>query len=200
MPQGVFHSERVGRSGTKCLIASLSCPLVDRIRVVSPVLNSPSYFRSIKTQELTREIRREFEMGNQFSSLSLEGLVLELVAELGRSQDGLCLKPPWLKDVLELLYEHYSETLTLFQVAAEVGISRSHLARSFRRCVGHSVGSYLRRIRLHRATEQLRSSGHSLVMIAQNCGFYDQSHFSHAFKRHFGTTPQRFRWHYSKTR
>ncbi len=40
---------------------------------------------------------------------------------------------------------------------------------------------------------ELLEARHSLAEIAQRAGFYDQSHFTNAFQRAYGTTPARYR-------
>jgi AraC family transcriptional regulator len=69
----------------------------------------------------------------------------------------------------------------------------AHLSRAFRTYFKVSVGSYVRRLRLDWAREELARSTTSLATVALAAGFADQSHFTRAFKRHTGLTPQRFR-------
>jgi len=68
-----------------------------------------------------------------------------------------------------------------------------HLARVFRRFHGCTVGEYLRRLRIERAIEELRSTNKPLADIAGNSGFSDQSHFCRAFKLTVGMTPGQYR-------
>ena len=86
------------------MIASLSSQHTERLRAHCSTLNSPGYFGSLKTQELARGICQEVETGDKFSALA-RGLMLEMAAELGRAQDSMSWRPPWLRTVLELLNE-----------------------------------------------------------------------------------------------
>ena len=54
-------------------------------------------------------------------------------------------------------------------------------------------GDYIRLCRLDDAALRLRSGEESIADIAQNCGFFDSSHFIKAFSEHFGITPARYR-------
>ena len=82
---------------------------------------------------------------------------------------------------------------TLSQLAEAVGVHPAHLARSFRREYGLTVGQYARAVRLDWASAQLALPDASLAGIAVGAGFADQSHFTRAFRAHTGVTPGRYR-------
>jgi len=63
-----------------------------------------------------------------------------------------------------------------------------HLAAAFRRHFGCTPGAYLRRARVERAAAMLKRRL-SLAEVALRCGFADQSHMTHAFRRTLGVTP-----------
>ena len=83
--------------------------------------------------------------------------------------------------------------MSLIALATLVGVHPSYLARMFRRHYGCSVGDYVVRLRLDFAIRELINSDLSLAEIASAAGFYDQSHFTHVFKFHFGITPSNLR-------
>jgi len=56
-----------------------------------------------------------------------------------------------------------------------------------------SVGDYVLRLRLLMAQRRLRETADAIGRIATDCGFYDQSHFTRAFKAHTGLAPQQYR-------
>jgi AraC-like DNA-binding protein len=43
------------------------------------------------------------------------------------------------------------------------------------------------------ARRRLRTTTDAVGRIAAGCGFYDQAHFTRAFKKHTGETPLEFR-------
>jgi AraC family transcriptional regulator len=101
--------------------------------------------------------------------------------------------PAWLQRAHERLRDDSAHVPSLAELAAECGVHPVYFARAFRRRYGCSPGDELRRCRLERALAQLQNRRRSLVDIALACGFVDQSHFTHAFRRAFGWTPAQFR-------
>ena len=122
-------------------------------------------------------------------------MVLELLAECWRSriEAPLTHPPRWLDRVGELLRDRFAENLSLAEIAAAVRISADHLARSFRRCHGCTLGEYVRRLRVEFACRQLAATELPLAQVALDAGFTDQSHLTKIFKRHMGVTPAAFR-------
>ena len=73
-------------------------------------------------------------------------------------------------------------------VADRLGVTRQHLARSFRREVGISPKQLARIARMQRAAAALRRGG-DLAMLAAEFGYFDQSHLSHELRDLVGLTP-----------
>lgn len=79
------------------------------------------------------------------------------------------------------------------EAARAAGMSPSHFSRSVRRELGQTFTSLVAMRRIERARHLLARTDKSLVQIALDCGFCDQSHFSKTFRRHAGTAPLEFR-------
>ncbi|MBV9341492.1 MAG: helix-turn-helix transcriptional regulator [Acidobacteria bacterium] len=138
---------------------------------------------------------------NAFSNVSpgsaplLQALAFELLCELpwkgARAPESHVA--PWLRRAREILHDEFPIPFNLSSIAGRVGVHPVHLARSFRRQHGVSMGAYLRRLRVSRATEDLSQGNDSLSRIAAQNGFSDQSHFGRIFKTAKGMTPGEFR-------
>ena len=76
---------------------------------------------------------------------------------------------------------------------ALAGVHPVHLARTFRREYGVTVGEYARALRLDWAQALLSDPDLSLAEVAAGAGFADQSHFTRAFRAYAGVTPGRYR-------
>jgi AraC-like DNA-binding protein len=193
-PAGVAHANRWHESG-RVLNVEFARPWLERLRGRTAVLDRPADYAGGPPVWLARRLVEEYRRPDDASPLAVEGLALELLAECARSRDEVpCAHaPPWLGRVRELLRDRFAESLSLGVVAAAVGISADHLARSFRRCHGCTVGEYVRRLRVEFACRRLAALEVPLVQVALDAGFTDQSHFTKTFKRHMGVTPAAFR-------
>ncbi len=98
-----------------------------------------------------------------------------------------------LTPVLEHVVANHGRRLLVADLARRAGLSPSQLQREFRRLFGMTVGDYILRLRLLMARRRLRSTTDAVGRIALDCGFYDQAHFTRAFKQHAGQTPLAFR-------
>jgi AraC-like DNA-binding protein len=81
--------------------------------------------------------------------------------------------------------------LRVEDLAAQLHVSRQHLAAQFRQHVGLSPKLYARICRFRRATAALRDAP-DWAQLAAECGYFDQSHLIHDFQELAGSTPERF--------
>lgn len=98
-----------------------------------------------------------------------------------------------LTPALEHVVANYGRPLAVADLARRAGLSPSQLQREFRRLFAMTVGDYILRLRLLMARRRLRATTDAVGRIATECGFYDQAHFTRAFKRHTGQTPLDYR-------
>ncbi|NYE63236.1 AraC-like DNA-binding protein [Duganella sp. 1224] len=83
--------------------------------------------------------------------------------------------------------------LRVEHLAAELGVSRQHLAAQFRQHVGLSPKLFARICRFRRATAALKSArSPDWPQLALDCGYFDQSHLIHDFQEFAGSAPERF--------
>jgi AraC-like DNA-binding protein len=98
-----------------------------------------------------------------------------------------------LTPVLEQVATNYHRPLSVAGLATRAGLSASQLQREFRRLFNITVGDYILWLRLLMARRRLRSTTDTIGRIAAECGFYDQAHFTRAFKKRTGQTPLAYR-------
>ena len=94
-------------------------------------------------------------------------------------------------NVLSYINEHYSENLSLDDLANRFFISKYHLAREFQKLVGTSVHRYIIQKRLVMA-KQMLSSGAPSSEVYQSCGFGDYSNFYRAFRSEYQISPKEY--------
>ena len=194
-PAGEIHSNRYGNSGARCLIIEIKEERVKSSESCSQILARAAHLRGGVITPFAVRIYKEFEIGDSASQLSLEGLVLEVLGQAARRsvKSAACAPPRWLLRARELCHEQFAQPLSLSGISSAVGIHPAHLSRVFRRHYQCTVGEYVRRLRLDYAARELTRSDKSLVEIASDSGFYDQSHFTHSFKLYAGVTPTEYR-------
>jgi AraC family transcriptional regulator len=144
---------------------------------------------------LAMRLYGEIGRRDRWSALAIDGLTLEIIAELGRMADRLKQAPKthWVEEVREILSSRFTETPRLAELAESVGVHPVHLAREFRKRFGCATGDYVRRLRIEQACAALTTSDAPITEIALAAGFYDQSHFSNTFKKITGMTPAAWR-------
>jgi AraC family transcriptional regulator len=195
-PPGETHANRIEETGARDLSVELlpggRGPLPDGLNL----FRGPADFCGGPPVWSARKLSREFHRHDAASRLAIESLALEVLAAVARADAAPAAgggPPRWLRRVLESLHDRLSEDLSLAGLAEEAGVHATHLARTFRRHHGCSVGEYVRRLRVEAACRQLAESAAGLADIAVSAGFCDQSHFCRVFRRQVGMTPAEFR-------
>ncbi len=159
-------------------------------------LSRSSQFHGGAQVLLARRIHAEYRARDTASPLAIEGLLLELLALVARGGDGPVRRrgqPAWVRQAFDLVHAQRDAVLTLSAVAGAVGVHPATLARGFRRAYGCTLGQMQRRLRLEFAAHRLVSTELPLAEIAECAGFFDQSHFTNAFRRHAGMPPLQYR-------
>lgn len=129
------------------------------------------------------------------------GRVLQVLGD--RSPVG-CLEHPHAKDVAScdllrkitcLVDSHMDQALRVQDLADQVGMSESHLRRTFREQFGASLGEYLRHSRLTRSVQIIHRPDLSISEIASLSGFESIQAFSQSFRNAIGMPPSAYRKH-----
>lgn len=179
-PPGEMHSNRYGDHGAACVLVAVPAT---RAPFDAPAL--------VPRSEIAARIAREIQTADAFSPLVVEGLLLELLGTAARRAASKL--PPIIQAARQFIHAHEAEIPSLQEIARATGAHPSTVTRAFRAQLGCSPGEYVRRVRLETAGNALATSDASIAEIAVAAGFYDQSHFTNAFRRHTGMTPARYR-------
>lgn len=98
-----------------------------------------------------------------------------------------------IRAMLSYIQEHFGEEVSMAQIAGSAMISESECLRCFHKSIGMPPGRYLKQLRLQRAAELLLSSEKKIGDIGAECGFFDTSYFTKAFREMKGCTPGEYR-------
>ena len=97
-----------------------------------------------------------------------------------------------LRKMMQFIWDHFHEKITLDDIAASANISKSAALRCFRSGMQTSPVGYLNDFRLNRAKELLLTSHSTVSEIAVSVGFDNVGYFDRVFRRTFGLTPKQF--------
>ena len=178
--------EVVGTTTDRLLAAGIISPE----RAVIQLVNADTLSAMMKTihQRLQRRLQRyDAEAG---------ALALQFFSRLAAAQRGRAEPSPVdaaIARAERVLLEHLNDPPPMPEVAERVGMAYSYFRREFKRRTGFSPRLYLQRLRLDKARRMLGTTPKSIQTIADRLGFNSPFHFSAAFKKEFGVSPQGWR-------
>jgi len=115
-----------------------------------------------------------------------------LLASTNESQESSEIPSP-VKEAIAKMEKHFNQEINLNSLAQDVGVSKYHLSRLFKKHTGYSPYEYLLNYRLSQAKSLLKSTEIPVYEISQLVGFENTSHFISLFRKNEGITPLRFR-------
>ena len=98
-----------------------------------------------------------------------------------------------MHQILRFIEEHYSEDISLADLASSAHISRSECARCFKLSLDTTPYKYLMEFRLSKAAQLLKQTDSPVGDIAAYVGFHQISHFGKCFREKTGCTPREYR-------
>ena len=109
--------------------------------------------------------------------------------------------PAWFDDVTDHVMESLDRRLSIEELAAVAGMSRSQFSKCFRETAGQPPHQWVMEARIQHA-QRLLCDGVYLSQVAHDTGFADQAHFSRCFRRATGLPPGQWckRYNSSKSR
>ena len=92
-----------------------------------------------------------------------------------------------------LLTENFTKPPTLRELASQVGTNECTLKKVFKQMFSMTVFDYVNDLRINKAVRLLSENNLTINEISNELGFSSQSHFSNAFRKKIGITPNEFR-------
>ncbi|HJA18614.1 AraC family transcriptional regulator [Mediterraneibacter catenae] len=136
--------------------------------------------------------------GNTYeSSVAMAGRLYSLLAVFmhyaQRTEPEKDSHVMYVEKAMSYIETNYSYPITVEDIAYYVGISRSHLFRSFQNYMRKSPKDYLSGYRIRQACHLLRETDLSVSTIAYSVGFENNLYFSKAFRKQKGMSPSEYR-------
>ncbi len=194
-------------------------PLNKEKQVQPPFLNPwieklPSVIEpldEVSMRALFDGIIRAFINPAPFSPLTTKAYLIEtlsrclnatLIGEFPNERSGRTVLsaeaiPRGVRDRLEAarrwIRANVSKRVTASAAAAEIGLSRAYFQKAFTRAYGVSPLEFAQSLRLDMAREALAMTDMPIRAVAEKCGFREEAHFYHFFRKRTGMTPGSFR-------
>ncbi len=194
-PVGEVHYDRFHEQGAREFNIELSSGRLQRLCEHSGFLQGAVQMHRGKAGWVAARLYSEFRLMDDLSWLAIEGLTIQLIAEIAR-HDYKMTSPkslPWLRRVEDIIQSRFTERLTLGELARSAGVHPVHVAREFHRHKGCTIGQRIRQLRIEQACQMLMRGDSALADVAVGVGFPDQSQFTKTFKNLVGVTPSEYR-------
>lgn len=150
------------------------------------------FFEEVKEKGLSRSPRRRQSASHQVCSLLyLLGDGAEVPANDAESRH--------LERSLRIMQRHVMGSLTLGELADELGLTESYFIRLFSRRMRQTPMKYYMRLKIEAAGALLTCTELSVKEIAAKLGFSSEFHFSKQFKLKTGMAPVFYRRNYLQT-
>lgn len=197
----VFHMHFLGmHTADVCAVRYLT-PIFSQ-KLLPPVLFDIEHPLYSHIRGVFLNLNTIYEKKENGYELLLKANFLQLIALLLPYCTEALSQPPLhsehtakLKIVLEYIDQHYSEELSIAQLAGLCYFSEYHFMRFFKKYIGMSCLDYIKNLRLEKAAELLEQGTLSTLDVSLLAGFRNLSYFHREFKKKYGLTPKNFSEH-----
>lgn len=143
------------------------------------------------------QVEEAFERKRFCYELKIKGLLCEAFAMIlyGHRQELTKFVPANLQELerlekmLNYLNMHFTEVISLQDLADQVHLSREVCCRLFKKMTGKTITGYLEEYRVNKSFSLVQSGQYSMTQITEMVGFSNPSRFASAFRKQFGCNP-----------
>nr|MCR5715906.1 AraC family transcriptional regulator [Lachnospiraceae bacterium] len=178
---------------------SLFLPNLEKRFLQMQVIHVPSTYQHLINQLIDSMLQEE-NIDDETTGPMLQLLLKQIFLSCNRyctfRSDDIAFSADGAEDILQAaqyITDHYSQPITLEQLAEMVNLSPSYFSKKFHQTLGMGMKEYLNYERLKHASLELLSTQHSITEIAINCGFSDGNYFKDAFKKIYDVSPRAYR-------
>ena len=143
------------------------------------------------------QVEEAFDRKRFCYELKIKGLLCEAFAMIlyGHRQELTKFVPANLQELerlekmLNYLNMHFTEVISLQDLADQVHLSREVCCRLFKKMTGKTITGYLEEYRVNKSFSLVQSGQYSMTQITEMVGFSNPSLFASAFRKRFGCNP-----------
>lgn len=96
-------------------------------------------------------------------------------------------------EAMNFIQRNFRESITIPQIAKEVGINQCYLKKGFKEMYGKTIYSMVQSLRMELAHELLKKGAFNILEVALEVGYTNAASFSTSFKQFYGYSPQQLR-------
>lgn len=143
------------------------------------------------------QVEEAFDRKRFCYELKIKGLLCEAFAmilyghrqELTKFVSANLQELERLEKMLNYLNMHFTEVISLQDLADQVHLSREVCCRFFKKMTGKTITGYLEEYRVNKSFSLVQSGQYSMIQITEMVGFSNPSRFASAFRKRFGCNP-----------
>ena len=120
-------------------------------------------------------------------------LAYALLCELSDADSASPALPPLVQAAIEDIRANYAGLYGVEELSERLGVSKSHLVRTFTAAIGVPPGRYLTTVRIEAAQRLLLHREYTLDVVASLCGFSGANYLCRVFKKETGQSPAQWR-------
>lgn len=143
------------------------------------------------------QVEEAFDRKRFCYELKIKGLLCEAFAmilyghrqELTKFVSANLQELERLEKMLNYLNMHFTEVISLQDLADQVHLSREVCCRLFKKMTGKTITGYLEEYRINKSFSLVQSGQYSMIQITEMVGFSNPSRFASAFRKRFGCNP-----------
>lgn len=146
----------------------------------------------LKVRDLVRSEEELIEIDVRITVMEMWKLTWQKMKKTLADKNSQRKSTDRLRGIISYIQKHYSEKITLEDIAAYISLSPNECSRYFKTMTGRQLFSYLNSYRINKSIDLIRDTDLSLAEITVAVGFCNQSYYTECFRKEKGMTPKKY--------
>lgn len=192
----VFHLNFLGGNSTDICSTRYLAPMMNQ-EISMPCLITSRHPAYESLRKIFYQIHALYDGDANGYELAMKALFLQALFVLlqyskkAETSDSATLSDK-LKNVLDYIENHFSEAISVSELARLCYFSEYHFMRFFKKHMNMTCVEYINNLRLEKSVELFEQGNTSILDVSLSVGFHNLSYFHRAFKKKYHMTPLSF--------
>ena len=133
------------------------------------------------------------ELVAQLQTADSAAMSYALLCAIAKADETARPLPPLVAEAVTAIRQNYMALYGVEELSEQLGVTKSHLVRTFKQALGVPPGKYLTTVRIEAVKTLLLTDEYNLEMIAGLTGFSGANYLCRVFKREVGVSPAAWR-------